>query len=511
MTDNVFSSYKKLMTRAKDLIVLSSTEAIIHWDMETKMPPKAVEQRSQQLALLSRISHKMSTAPEIGKLVNAVTASPQYDALGEVEKRNVYLIKKNYDELTALPEKLVAEIAKQQAITVNTWKKAKKAQNFAMFKPELEKLITLAKQAAQILMQVKETATPYDALLDIYEPKITSDAIATTFNQLQQGLATLLEKIQNTHNQPDTNILHIQVPVEKQRKIAQALAQTLGYDTTSPTAGGRIDETEHPFTSGYYDDVRITTHYYSDNYASAIFSVLHETGHALYEQNINPKLKYQPVGSPCSLGIHESQSRLYENIIGRSKEFWTYTLPKFKQITSPALDNVSLSQFVHAINKVAPSKIRIEADEVTYNLHVIIRFQIEKDLFADKTAVAELPEIWSQKYQKQLGVKVENDAEGVMQDTHWASGLYGYFPTYALGNIYTGQLIAALAKDMEDWRSRIAQGSLEDINRWLNTNVHSYGDLYDPADLIRKITGKNLETQPYLKYLREKYSELYGF
>jgi carboxypeptidase Taq len=511
MAENVFSSYKKLITRAKDLIVLSSAEAIIHWDMETKMPPKAVEQRSQQLALLSRISHKMSTAPAIGKLLNVILTNPQYEAFGEVEKRNVYLIKKNYDEQTALPEKLVAEIAKQQAITVNTWKKAKKAQNFAMFKPELEKLVILAKQAAQILMQVKETATPYDALLDIYEPKMTSDAIAATFNQLQQGLATLLEKIQNTHNQPDTNILHIPVPVEKQRKIAQALAQTLVYDTTSPTAGGRIDETEHPFTTGYYDDVRITTHYYSDNYASAIFSVLHETGHALYEQNINPKWKYQPLGSPCSLGIHESQSRLYENIIGRSKEFWAYMLPKLKQITAPALANVGLSQFVHAVNKVEPSKIRIEADEVTYNLHVVIRFQIEKDLFADKTAVAELPEIWNQKYQEQLGVKVENDAEGVMQDTHWASGLYGYFPTYALGNIYTGQLIAALAKDMEDWRSRVAQGNLKDVNRWLNTNVHSYGDMYDPADLIRKITGKNLETQPYLKYLREKYSELYGF
>ncbi len=511
MTDNVFSSYKKLMSRAKDLIVLSSAEAIIHWDMETKMPPKAVEQRSQQLALLSRISHKMSTAPEIGKLLNAILTNPQYEALGEVEKRNVYLIKKNYDEQTALPEKLVAEIAKQQAITVNTWKKAKKAKNFAILKHELEKLVALSKQAAQILMQVKETATPYDALLDGYEPKMTADMIATTFSQLRRGLAVLLEKIQNSQNQPDTSILRIRIPVEKQRKIAQALAQTLGYDTTSTTAGGRIDETEHPFTSGYYDDVRVTTHYYPDNYASAIFSVLHETGHALYEQNLNPNWKYQPAGSPCSFGIHESQSRLYENIIGRSRDFWMHMLPKLKQITAPALANVSLSQFIHAINKVKPSKIRIEADEVTYNLHVIIRFQIEKDLFADKTAVAELPETWNQKYQKQLGVKVENDAEGVMQDTHWASGLYGYFPTYALGNIYTGQLIAALAKDMEDWRSRIAQGSLEDINRWLNTNVHSYGDLYDPADLIRKITGKNLETQPYLKYLREKYSELYGF
>jgi carboxypeptidase Taq len=511
MTDNIFSSYKTLMTRTKDLIVLSSAGAIIQWDMETKMPPKAVEQRSQQLALLSRISHKMSTAPENGKLLNAILTNPKYDELGEVEKRNVYLIKKGYDEQTALPEKLVSDIAKQQAITVNTWKKAKKQKNFAMLKPELEKLVALSKQEAQILMQVKETATPYDALLDDYEPKMTSNAIAATFNQLQQGLAKLLEKIQNSHNQPDTTMLRIHVSVEKQRKIAQALTQTLGYDTVSPTAGGRIDETEHPFTSGYYNDVRVTTHYYPNNYASAIFSVLHETGHALYEQNINPNWKYQPIGSPCSFGIHESQSRLYENIIGRSQEFWTYTLPKLKQIIAPTLANVNLSPFVHAINRVQPSKIRIEADEVTYNLHVIIRFQIEKDLFADKIAVNELPEIWNQKYEEYLGVRVENDSEGVMQDTHWASGLYGYFPTYALGNIYSGQMLAALARNIQDWRSQLAQGNLEGIRVWLTKNVHSQGDLHDPADLIKRITGKELDAEPYLEYLREKYSMLYGF
>lgn len=508
---HILSAYKKLMARTKDLMVLSSAEAIIHWDMETMMPPKAVEQRSQQLALLSRIKHKMSTAPEIGKLLNAILTGKEYDTLGEVEKRNVYLVKKNYDEQTALPEKLVAEIAKQQAITVNTWKKAKAAKTFATLKPDLEKLVALNKHAAQILMKVKETAMPYDALLDSYEPKMTANTIAMTFNQLQQGLATLLEKIQASPNQPDTGILSIHVPAEKQRKIAQTLAQTLGYDTISPTAGGRIDETEHPFTSGYYDDVRVTTHYYPDNYASAIFSVLHETGHALYEQNLNPNWKYQPTGSPCSYGIHESQSRLYENIIGRSREFWMHWLPKLKQITAPALANVSLNQFVHAINKVNPSKIRIEADEVTYNLHIIIRFQIEKDLFADKIAVAELPVIWNQKYREYLGVNVENDSEGAMQDTHWASGLYGYFPTYALGNIYSGQLTAALAKDVQDWRRQIAQGNLENITRWLVKSVHSHGDLYDPADLMQRITGKKLDAEPYLKYLREKYSGLYEF
>jgi carboxypeptidase Taq len=511
MTDNILSAYKRLLDITKDLILLSSAQGIVHWDMETMMPPKAVEQRSQQLALLSRIGHRMSTTPAIGKLLNKITTSPQYDAFSEVEKRNVFLIKKNYEEQTALPEKLVSEIAMQQAVTVNTWKKAKKAQSFVMLQPELEKLVALSKQAAQILMKVKEAATPYDALLDDYEPKMTADAIATTFNPLQQGLMKLLEKIQSSQKQPDTSVLRIRVPVEKQREIAQALTKTLGYDTASPAAGGRIDETEHPFTSGYYDDVRITTHYHPDNYASAVFSVLHETGHAIYEQNINPEWKYQPAGSPCSFGIHESQSRLYENIIGRSEEFWTYMLPKLKQIASPAIAEVNVSQFVHAVNRVEPSKIRIEADEVTYSLHVIIRFQIEKDLFSDKISVSELPETWNQKYKEYLGVNVENDSEGVLQDTHWASGLYGYFPTYALGNIYSGQMLAALARDIRDWRSQLAQGNLEGIRTWLTQNVHRNGDLYDPADLMKKITGKALDAEPYLNYLSEKYSRLYGF
>ncbi len=511
MTHNILSAYKHLLNRAKDLILLSSAQSIIHWDMETMMPPKSLEQRSQLLALLSRISHKMSKAPEIGKLLDEIRKSPKYDSLNEAEKRNIHLIKKNYDEQTALPEKIVSEIAKQKAITVNTWKKAKKEKNFSVLKPELGKLITLNKKVAQILMQVKETATPYDALLDNYEPKMTANAITATFSQLQQGLKKLLEKIINSQNQPNTNILRIHIQVEKQRKIAQALTQTLGYDTVSPKAGGRIDETEHPFTSGYYDDVRVTTHYHPDNYMSSICSALHETGHAIYEQNLNPDWKFQPIGSSCSNGIHESQSRLYENIIGRSEEFWTYMLPKLKQIVSPALDEVSLNQFVHAINKVAPSKIRIEADEVTYNLHVIIRFQIEEGIFSDKINVSELAGVWNQKYKEQLGVNIEDDSEGVMQDTHWSSGLYGYFPTYALGNIYSGQLLATLVKDGQEWRSQLAQGILEGIKAWLAKKVYSQGNLHDPTDLIKKVTGQDLDAQPYLQYLKKKYSRLYGF
>ena len=478
--------------------------------METMMPPGAVEQRSEQLALLCRIQHKLATDQEIGKLLDIIQSSTEYETMKQVEKRNLYLIRKSYIEQTSLPEKLVADIAKQEALTVNVWKKAKAQKNFKLFKVDLQKLLNLNKQAAEILMKVKETKTPYEALIDNFEPKMAATQITTTFTELQQGLRKLISRIQASPNKPDTTMLFQSVPVENQRKITQLITQTLGYDTSSSEARGRVDETEHPFTTGYYDDVRITTHYHLNNYASSIFSVLHETGHAIYEQNLNPKWKYQPVGSTCSYGIHESQSRFYENIIGRSQEFWTYFMPKINKI-APIFSNIELDKFLQAINKVELSKIRIEADEVTYNLHIIVRFEIERDLFANKITVNELPQVWNEKYSQYLGVRIENDSEGVMQDTHWASGLYGYFPSYALGNIYSGQIIACITKDLPDWRKALAEGKLHNVNEWLKTNIHSRGNLFDPEELIKKTTGKTLDAQPYLKYLNEKYGKLYGF
>jgi len=231
----------------------------------------------------------------------------------------------------------------------------------------------------------------------------------------------------------------------------------------------------------------------------------------MYEQGLRQEWMYQPIGTGCSSGFHESQSRFVENIIGRSREFWVYFLPKLKEITGKALADIELDKFVHVINQVKPSKIRVEADEVTYCLHIIIRFNIERDIFANKIKVSELPEIWNDSYEKHLGIKIENDSEGVMQDTHWASGLFGYFPSYALGNIYSGQLLGVMEKQIPKWRNQIAQGNFSDVRNWLIKNVHAYGNLYDPAELIKKITGKELTVKPYLSYLNEKYASLYGF
>ncbi len=510
MTSNIALAYKELLSKTKDAVVLSTAEGIINWDMETYMPPNAVEQRSQQLALLSRIHHQLGTDPQIGKLLSSIQKSADAKALGQVEKRNLYLIEKTYREQTALPEKLVGDLAMQEAVTVNTWKKAKVQKNFKLFKSDLQKLLDLSQQAADILMKVKGKKTPYEALLDNFEPKMPAETITKTFSQLLSGIKPLIEKIETCQTKPSTKILNQSVPVENQRKITQLITQTLGYDTASQAARGRVDETEHPFTTGYYDDVRITTHYYPHNFTSSMFSVLHETGHALYEQHLKPEWMYQPVGSTCSFGIHESQSRFYENIIGRSKEFWTGFLPKIEQ-AEPSLGKLQLDPFIQAVNKVERSKIRIEADEVTYSLHIIIRFELERDLFAGKIKVSELPEVWNQKYMDYLGVKVENDSEGVMQDTHWASGLYGYFPSYALGNIYSGQIAAAITKSLPDWQKQLALGNLEPVNNWLKTNIHSMGDLYDPEELIKHATGTTLDSKPYLEYLTKKYSGLYGF
>jgi carboxypeptidase Taq len=511
MTEPLISSYKKLLEKTKNIVTLSSAAAILHWDMETMMPPRGIKLRSLQLAMLSRIGHKMSTDPEIGRLLKETIKNPEYSNLNSVHKRNLYLIKKHYDEQTKLPEELVVETSKQEAITIDTWKKSKAAKDFLKFKPELEKLVNLKKQAAEILMKVKETATPYDALIDIFEPKMTSESISKVFKELREGLTSLLRKCEESTKQPDTSLLKRRLPIETQQKIGKLLVKFIGYDTESKESGGRINETEHPFTTGYYDDVRITTHYHENKFASSIFSILHEGGHALYEQNLKSEWMFQPVGEACSMGIHESQSRFVENIIGRSREFWIYFLPKLKSLAGNVLSDVDLDDFVHAINQVKPSKIRIEADEVTYGLHVIIRFNLERDLFAGKITVDELPQIWNESYRQYLGVDVEDDSEGVMQDTHWASGYYGYFPSYALGNIYSGQILASMEKDIRDWREQISKGDFRNVKQWLVKNVHSYGNLYNPPDLIKIIAGRELTVDYYLDYLQKKYSSLYGF
>ena len=296
-----------------------------------------------------------------------------------------------------------------------------------------------------------------------------------------------------------------------QKKIATDLATIVNYDTVSDKAGGRIDEVEHPFTTGYYDDVRITVKYHEDNVSSMIYAILHEAGHALYEQNLNQEWKYQALGQAASYGIHESQSRFIENNLGRSSEFIKFYLPKLNNFTGNLYSGISVEDFSRAMNLVKPSLIRIEADEVTYSLHIIIRYEIERDLFSDKISVSELPQIWNERYEEYLGVKVPDDTNGVLQDTHWASGYFGYFPSYAMGNVYDGMWIEKLVKDVPNWLDEVGKGNTAPAIDWMKKNVHHYSSLYDPAELVKKITGKDTSAGPYLEYLDNKYSDLFGF
>jgi len=503
-------NYERLLEQSKELAVVQSAGAILQWDMETKMPPKGVELKSQQLAFLEKTAHQMLTSPEAGKVLDSIQKDSGYDSLDQVQKRNVYLARKAYDEATKLPEKLVVDIVKQQTVGVNVWKRAKAAKDWKLFMPELVKIKDLTEKKAELLMDIKGAKTPYDALIDDFEPKMTADNITRIFDGMRKGLTKVMGKVLE-HQDVDTGFLKRPVPVAVQEKIGEQMADFILYDIKSENAGGRIDTTEHPFTTGYYTDVRITTNYHEDQFMSSIYSILHEGGHGLYEQGLPMKWMYQPIGTSASYGIHESMSRFIENMVGRSPEFWTYYLPLLKKLTGDTFKDISREQMLYAANYVAPSKIRIEADEVTYGMHIIIRFEIERDLFSGKVEVSELPEVWNQKYMDYLGVEIEDDSEGVMQDTHWASGLFGYFPSYALGNIYDGVWLTKLDKDLPDWKGDVEKGVYKNIETWMTENVYDYANLYDPEDLVKHVTGTGLVVEPFIEYLDDKFRGIYGY
>jgi carboxypeptidase Taq len=501
-------NYEKLIEKNRELAVVGSAGSILYWDMETKMPPRGVELKSQQLAFIQKISHQMLTSPENDKMLKAIETHKEYDSLSQVEKRNVYLARKAYDEATKLPESLVFEIAQQQTIGVNIWKKAKAQKNWKLFKPELKKIKALTEKKAELLMDIKGAKSPYNALIDNYEPKMTAEKITKIFDEMKIGLKKVMNKILG-EEKPDISFLERPVPREIQEKIGESIADFILYDIKSDKAGGRVDTTEHPFTTGYYTDVRITTHYHENRFLSSIYSILHEGGHALYEQGLPMEWMYQPLGTSTSYGVHESMSRFIENMVGKSPEFWEYFVPVFTNLTGNIFKNISRDKFLKAVNYVTPNKIRIEADEVTYGLHIVIRFEIERDLFNGKLTVDELPQVWNSKYSDYLGVKIEKDSEGVMQDTHWAGGSFGYFPSYALGNIYDGVWLTKLNRDIPEWKHQIANGSFKNIKNWLTENVYRYGNLYDPQDLVKHVTGKGLIVKPFIDYLDEKFSQIY--
>jgi len=502
------TAYEDMMVKFKEMTLIDTATGVIYWDMETNMPPRGIGLRSEQLGTLSKIIHRIAVDPENGKLLDE--AEKDKGTLDEVGKRNLYLMRKAYDEQTGLPEKLVGDLTRQQAIATETWKKARAGNDWKMFEPELQKLVDLSIERANLLKDVKGASTVYDTMIDDFEPKMTADEISRIFAELRDGLVPMTRKFSELTPEVDASFLSREIPVDVQRLIAADLCGVIGYDISSDKAGGRIDEVEHPFTVGYFDDVRITVKYHIDKFDSALLAILHEGGHALYEQNLKQDWKFQPLGTASSAGIHESESRFIENMVGRTPEFWEFYLPRLNELTGNAFSDISFSNFCQAVNLVAPSKIRIEADEVTYSLHIIIRFEIERDLFSGKIQVSELPETWNQKYEEYLGIRIETDSEGVLQDTHWGSGLYGYFPSYALGNVFDGMWFEQMNKDMPDWIANLAKGKILEPIQWHVKNVHAHSNLHDPGDLTTLVTGKELTAKPFLRYLDDKYSKLFS-
>ena len=484
--------------------------ALLGWDQETGMPPSAVEERSEQLALIESLAHEKSVKPELGELLEklgSTVENPLGDpSLSSVERAYLRALRRSWDRDTKLPAELVAAAARATSLGQAAWVQAKKNNDFASFAPHLEKIIGIMREEASCLGPGKPA---YDVLLDLYEPGSTEESIAAVFTRLRRDLVSLLGKIK-MRPQVGDSMLHAMVGEARQRAASDWLMDLFAYDRSR----GRLDVSAHPFTTTLgVDDIRITTRFLPDFLPSSLFSTIHETGHALYELGIapGPEFRGTELAEAASMAVHESQSRFWENVVGRSEAFWKRNFTRLSEIVSPALDGVRREDFVRAINKVEPSFIRVEADEVTYGLHIILRFELESDLIAGRLAVADLPEAWRAKAKDLLGLEVRDDVRGCLQDVHWSAGLFGYFPSYALGNLYAAQFTAAMRKDLPDFDARIEAGDTRAILEWLRSKIHVHGATLLPGELVESVTGSALDPSHFVRYLEGKYSNIYGF
>jgi len=492
--------YQELIALTKQAGVLASIEAVLDWDQETYMPPRGIDARAEQLATIAQLAHERRTHPRIGECLSRLKTSDG----DSVEAANIREIQRSYDRATKIPGELVKRIALVSSVAKDAWAKARKESAFDKFAPHLGELLELKREVARLIGYKGE---PYDALLDEYEPGATSVEVARVFSELRKPLADFVKRLDAAPRQPDERIVQRHFPRAAQESFGRMLAEAIGFDFQS----GRIDVSTHPFCSGTTPhDVRLTTRYDEEFFNPSIFGVLHEAGHGLYEQGLDPAHMHTPMASAVSLGIHESQSRMWENFVGRSRPFWERFYGDAQRAFPAALSDVSLDAFVGAINVVRPSLIRVEADEVTYNLHIIVRFELERDMIAGKLAVRDIPEAWNAKMQELLGIRPPNDAEGCLQDIHWSMGAFGYFPTYALGNLYAAQFFAAARRDLPDMDGQFRRGEFRPLLDWLRDRIHRHGQRYRAGDLVRRVTGQPLSTRPFMDYLTAKLSPIYG-
>lgn len=498
--ENINDKLQEVKQYIRECEYLVRAQGLLNWDMQTGIPVKAIPDRVDVMGYLYKLIIDMMTSPKIGEWISYF--SDKMNELSFIDRRMIENLKKDYDDMIKIPPERNTEFQKLCSTAEAFWKKAKANNDYEGFKPYLAKLFEFTKEFAGYKGYKGDI---YNALLDDYEQGLTVEKLDGIFSVLRDGIVELLEKIKKSSVVIDDSAFKVYCPAKNQDEFGRFVVDKIGYDFKA----GKLDTTVHPFTTGFgKNDVRITTRYREYDFKSALFSNIHESGHGIYEQASSDELEYTGLEGGTSMGVHESQSRFYENILGRSREFWEYFYPEVKERFSQFKDT-SFEEFYKGINKVEPSLIRTEADELTYSLHIIIRYELERELLNNKITVDELPLKWKEKYMKYLGIEPDTDSDGVLQDSHWSGGLIGYFPSYALGNLYGAQFLNKMKKDISDYDDQVRKGNFDVVKKWLNENIHKYGKLYTPSELIVKVTGEELNPKYFLDYLNKKYGEIY--
>ncbi len=496
--------FEELCTLSRQAALLESIEAVLGWDERTYMPTAAGEYRAEQMTFISGQVHRRRTDPRIGELLASLANSAPAGDRHSDAATTIRQLQRDYDKRVKLPQALVEELTRASVLGQQAWVKARKENDFASFSPHVEKLYGLKRQQAECLGYREH---PYDALLDDFEPEANTSEVTAVLADLRDELAPLVQAIMQSGKKAPVEILSRDYPQGAQEAFGKGAAAAIGFDFQR----GRLDVTHHPFCSGMGPhDCRITTRYDEKFFPSAFFGILHESGHGIYDQGLRPEQFGLPPGTYLSLGIHESQSRMWENLVGRSRAFWRHFFPQLTQAFPAALTGVSPEQWFWAINNVQPSLIRVEADEATYNLHIIIRFELEQALLTRNLPVNELPGAWREKYRQYLGIEPPTDADGCLQDIHWSAALIGYFPTYSLGNLYASQFFEQADRDLGGVDEQLARGEFEPLRTWLQQNIHQRGQCYSAAELVQLVTGEPLSHAPLMRHLRGKLGPLYG-
>jgi carboxypeptidase Taq len=488
-----------LRGRMAELSDLHSIAGLLFWDQQTVMPPAGAAARSEHAATLTRVIHARETDPALGALLDALEPWADEHDPDDHDVRLVRWTRRDFEKAVRVPAELAAELTRAKALGQQAWQEARAANDFGRFRDSLATHVELRHRYVECF---DGFAHPYDVLLDDFEPGLTTAELRPLLAELRDALVPLVAAAGDPDQARNDGVLHGSYPVDAQRRALLDMLTAIGYD---PDAW-RLDATLHPFAAGIaIDDVRLTTKYDEHDLGVALYSVLHEFGHGLYEAGVDPELARTTLGEPVSLGVHESQSRLWENMVGRSRPFVTWLLPRLRELGG--LDDIGPAALYRAVNTVQPSLIRIEADETTYNLHIILRFELELALIEGSLTVDDVPAAWDEGMRRLLGLDVPNPADGVLQDVHWSAGLMGYFPTYTLGNLMAAQLWERLADELPDVEGHLERGEFAPIREWLRVNVHRHGRTFMPRELLERVTGDDLRTEPFLRYLREKLAD----